>query len=112
MREIMFRAWDKSNSHFIYVILIHGKLGLPKYAKWNGLGDWLQYTGLKDKNGVEIWEGDVVRETWEDFKPQTAIFPVTFDEDIGRFVVYNAYKSLVEVVGNIYENPELLNQAA
>ena len=73
----------------------------------------MQFTGLKDKKGKEIWEGDVVK-TGEDF-----IGVVTFVE--GEYVVEIPYANAAElsgeyealwepkkVLGNIYENPELL----
>ena len=109
MREIKFRVWDGS-----------------KMSAWIGLSDgelWTdcehpiqQYTGLKDKNDVEIYEGDIV---YDDllgicqvkFNDIHAAFKVLHKN--GRtakwFVDYlpNEFKYL-KVIGNIYENPELL----
>lgn len=96
------------------------KLGQSIHLKvyQTGLGDHtlMQFTGLKDKNGKEIYEGDILRDT-ED------IAKVVFEK--GAFIAqvktfgfgWKAYANLweylkdwkdVEVIGNIYQNPELL----
>lgn len=77
----------------------------------------MQSTGLKDKNDVEIFEGDVVTNGW---KRQVVIFGTQeVEEDFGSVRIYrgfnlylgggypNAVMSTFEVIGNVYENPEL-----
>jgi hypothetical protein len=71
----------------------------------------MQYTGLKDKNGKEIYEGDfikygdlVVRIMWDDF--ECAIVPITSNH---RVLVWELAQSS-EVIGNVFENPELLEE--
>jgi len=127
VREIKFRAWDKDKERMNYNIQnYYDNLGWGYYPKdVNAVfGDFLdneyqevmQYTGLKDKNGVESYFDDLVK--WDN-----AIYQIIWDEDRGiaklKYIkgktVWNVslqipYIKKMEVIGNIYENPELLKE--
>jgi len=128
MREIKFRAWDKLTKTMRYVLCIdwlnglvdlNGKIIERKYD--NSKGDeviLMQYTGLKDKNGKEIYEGDIV-EAWSEGKKAIGKVKQRID---GLWLMYPAWqsgktwglmpnkerKTTVEIIGNIYENKELI----
>lgn len=118
-RQIKFRAWDKRNNRFLMEDdwYLHPTKGPSIY--WNKLStfpddlDLLQYTGLKDKNGKEIYEGDIIKD--ERSEGQSDIDVIIWQE--GSFWLKKAqnlpsvgdFSEWVEVIGTIYENPELLN---
>ena len=123
-RDIKFRAWDKDKGIMNYNIQgYYDNLGWDYYPKGVGavFGDFLdneyqevmQYTGLKDKNGKEIYEGDILRLVGIEYdKPlhyQVVYEAPTFIITRGRYKgdVLGSLSEYFEVIGNIYENPEL-----
>jgi len=123
MREIKFRAWDKRMKEMFNNVFLAGcRIYKNKPLMWiehdNGFnklfqGELMQFTGLKDKNGKEIYEGDIVKYM---VGPWEQICEVYFSD--GMFKVKTdtlAWECgndpvTIEVIGNIYENPELLNE--
>lgn len=116
-REIKFRAWDKENKimidHFYLFDDIFTSNG--QLAMYSRKEDWvvMQYTGLKDKNGKEIYKGDIVRsievigdelgDYTEELKQEV------FFNGCAFYPVCTAPSENWEVIGNIYENSNLLN---
>lgn len=90
--------------------------GLILAVKSNGEEfTFMQYTGLKEMNGVEIYEGDIwefndsrFTVEFEDGRP--GYYPFASDDGCGCCSSDTYYSSSGEVIGNIYENPELLEE--
>jgi len=123
MRQFKFRAWDTYLNRFRdemdYVIC--PETGLPYWIHDGELQDiseqlvLQQFTGLLDKNGKEIYEGDIVRFTQHLFNISSEKLPekikeVKWLEWEGKWNLRetNAGESNFEVIGNIYEHPDLL----
>ena len=137
MREIKFRVWDKKGRRMCLVAKINfAYLRVTCYEKDKALIGYefyfkdiilMQYTGLKDKGGKEIYEGDIVElrnidddpenftVVWEEigyFTLKPHIDPEGYIPTLGYFTDNDLNDSYytVEVIGNIYENPDLASK--
>lgn len=131
MREIKFRAWDKAKGKFTdfdnvggYLLLAHD--GKPTYFCQTPdaiihppyVGELIDlikinlFTGLKDRNGKEIYGGDVLQVRFFEYGPYEVVFIDACFELYGKDGNYacdlKQVYSVSEVISNIYENPELL----
>jgi len=119
-REIKFRAWDTTNKRMILEPYIHFVDGKSFYLDQRSRGgkmrsdleiELMQFTGLLDKNGKEIYEGDIVLVCFNDGSIYDHPQHVYFEK--GSFCVGMGYLSdskIIEVIGSIYENPELIKE--
>lgn len=124
MKTIKFRAWDKRSKQLLPIHVIDfesNKINI--YGRENSIESvkLMQYTGLKDKNGTDIFEGDILEvEKNEDGTYKGTINGKTFFD---RFQGYSSkikvegmhdidtlryWNNRVRIIGNIYEDPELL----
>ena len=130
MREIKFRVWNTETNKMIVNVKEMGVFALQSIYSideflvipTNEKYPLMQYTGLKDKNGVDIYEGDICR-CWGgaefngyyeynkiyEVKWQGSGFEMVID-DCGYGWNYSSGFEYIEVIGNIYENPELLKE--
>jgi len=116
MRLLKFRVWDTKQKCYLqyYDVNVWHEDALLNHIFDNGRMVFQQYTGLKDKNGDEIYEGDIVKATSDQYENENFVGKVIFDE--GCFLTWinkNDIRGIwgeddIEVVGNIFENPELL----
>ena len=103
MREIKFRQWNPKRKSFQYGIGASKDCWTsPVYVNW-GKHPLTQFTGLHDNNGKKIWEGDILL-TPGKFKLEVKIDNIGHGDP--KF--FNIGFDLCEVIGNIYENPELM----
>ncbi len=128
-REIKFRAWYYNKMQCCFHISDEGVVCECYYGGWgdSGSADYhkdailMQYTGLKDKNGIEIYEGDIVQFLYkhpENSEPLRLVTCEIFWHPEGAWCLKWPGKEpylngarlnpeKYEIIGNIYQNPEL-----
>lgn len=129
MRDIKFRAWNGEDMlppgdsiKFKNSVFYQLRVTTPDDRKFTDLDCkgliLMQYTGLKDKNGKEIYEGDIIcnegrqrevyKVSWNNDRGLWTLMP---DEFASRWPELNSgSRKYMTVIGNIYETPELLNE--
>lgn len=124
MREIKFQAWDKKKGEIVPVEEVNNwRIGGSIQSQ---LFEKMQYTGLKDKHGVEIYEGYIVEQEFTELGATEGVFnnpPDDMTSFIGEIKMYDgswwidsgswaiplfSELSPNEIIGNRFENPELL----
>lgn len=121
-REIKFRVWDKERKIFVPISKLSTDIDNSTITgiiqTWSGKAlskhqvTLMQYTGLKDKEGKEAYEGDII--IWTHPNDE---FPLTheveFNNDLSSYMLGGSYlyeADEIEIIGNIYQNPELLEK--
>lgn len=122
MRKIKFRAWDKGKERMWYSDTPFS-LDRPSWfftveIRQSESANYLpkdqilmQFTGLKDKNGKEIYEGDIVKYVGQLYPDRFKIYEIKWDDKLAGFYAGGGQlrrASSYEVIGNVYENSELI----
>ena len=141
MREIRFRAWDKKQKVMYqsdlrdFLFYSFGGFSVGEFQGYDEGHDvetdekdsvLMQYTGLKDKNGMEIYEGDLLKyvghdciECGQNIKyPNHELYKVFWNQKEVAFICENednymhasTWNTSMEVIGNIHQNKELLEK--
>jgi len=138
MREIRFRIWDRKKKEFD--TCRNGGNNLCFSLSWKnihtlskqGYKVYQQFTGLKDKNGKEIYEGDIIKWFADGINKLAKVIwkdcgwcAERFDKELNKFEKYYPFNQFIpveinknghedffdgEVIGNIFENPDLLKK--
>ena len=117
MRNIRFRAWDNLNKTMVYDTYPKGLSSSDILARWEN--EWvMQFTGLNDKNGKEIYEGDLLQFAddkdahyevfYHDYEAKFSCARTHFHGNRAGGYIPPITSKMLHVVGNIYQNEELL----
>lgn len=132
MRKVVFRGKLVDTQEWTFGSLVNchnGRMGIvsmTKYCEENGIEALIdevlpetvgQFTGLTDKNGKDVWEGDIVMLEYNDEDYPSPTFPFVIAFSDGAFCIAEdketpwapAYdQGIMELIGNLWDNPELL----
>lgn len=133
MREIRFRVWDAKEKRMLEVNHLFNLDNKQPIEVWTNYyeggyrfnpdkSELMQYTGLKDVHGVEIYEGDIVNVTWSRDDTEGENYAIAYDpnnDGYSAFDFVDWYEDMnglscayidgqITVIGNKFENPELL----
>ena len=139
MRAIKFRGFNNSNSEWNYgnLVIVDGKYHITDQEEYEEVSDYTlvdkssvgQFTGLYDKNGTEIYENDILqlKRDGKEYNPLLVVYSEVYagfcmlSESTLNNVIYKPHKPVnpnwwdefkdeIEIIGNIYDNPELFKQ--
>jgi uncharacterized phage protein (TIGR01671 family) len=130
MREIKFKVWNprlkEMSEPFTLMELISADVNLLHKSNYDEPIEWLQFTGLKDKQFKEIYEGDILKSNIGNIgfvrHSNSVCWHITYNLKLNTGLKNPPDENLLtqlwdsydrwEVIGNIYENPELLEEVA
>lgn len=119
MREVKFRAWEIEDKDMQPVTSLEYrdegeliKIGLGDYLRYPSSIVLMQFTGLLDKNGVKIYEGDIIvnlatHSNGREYRHMEKCRVVEYSVS-GKSAGFNIGKGRIEVIGNIHQNPDLI----
>lgn len=121
MRKIKFRAWDRVRKKWLtrFYVGMSSDVYDVIFGGWRKLDDinLIQFTGIKDKNDKEVYEGDIIKACiYGDEEPQkldvefrNGAFIIDYEDSEYDCINVGEFVGTIEIIGNIYENQELMD---